>query len=144
MPAICLPSGEVHLRARRGIGFPRRPAARLGPVDHLDHGQEKQVEVLQLDEVVADLPVLQALCQRLARGIDGLEGGGGLRWRGGIGLGGLLQEFRQPFVRHGICQDAFEHGHEPRIVEVGGQDVPLGDGNGPRFDGIADFLRKCQ
>lgn len=92
MPAICLRSGEVHLLARRRFGFLRRPAARLGPLDHIDHGQEKQAEVLQLDEVVADLPVLQAVRQRLARGVDGLEGGGGLLGHGGAGAcGGTLR-----------------------------------------------------
>ena len=65
MPAICLRSGDELLLARRGLEFLRRPAARLGPLDHIDHGQEKQAEVLQLDEVVADLPVLQAIRQRL-------------------------------------------------------------------------------
>ena len=78
IPTIYLRSGENLLFGRRGLGFLRCPVARLGPVDHLDHGQEQQAEVLQLDEIVADLPVLKAVRQRLGRGVDGLEGGGGL------------------------------------------------------------------
>ena len=62
----------------------------------------------------------------------------------GVGLGGLLQEFGQPFVRHRVGQNALEDGQEPRAFEVGGQDVTLGEGNGPRFDSIAEFLWKHQ
>ena len=49
--------------------------------------------------------------------------GGRLFARGGVNLGGLLQEFRQLFVRHGIYQDTPEDSHEPWFVEVAGQDV---------------------
>lgn len=139
---ICLRSGDALLLIRRGLGVLCRPAARHGLFDHLDDGHEKQTEVPQLAEVVTVLPVLQATCQRLARGLDGQEGRGRPRRLGDIGLGGLLQEFRQLLVGHGIFEDALEDGHKPWVFEVGGEDVALGDGNGPRFDGIAYFLLK--
>ena len=85
-------SPSVDTLLRRGIGLLRRAAARLGPLDHLDHGEEKEPKVLQLVEVVAELPIFQAVRQFLSRGVDGPEGGGRLRERRGIGLVGLLQE----------------------------------------------------
>ena len=44
---------------------------------------------------------------------------------------GLFQEFHELFVRHRVFQNAFEDGREPRVFKIGGEDVSLGDGDGP-------------
>jgi len=53
-----------------------RTTARLGPVDYLDDGQEKQAKVLQLDEVVADLLLLFRFEKTASCNPDGHGGAG--------------------------------------------------------------------